>query len=91
MINDPRIIERIKNQIKNISFEELDNAINKVEEKENNIQYNSNMSISIEIKDEFFDFNTYSEKKTSQFANRFLKFDKKENKNHKEINILEAA
>lgn len=93
MINDPKLIEKIKKQIRNISFEELDNAIKNVEERENNIEYNLNMSTTIEIKDEFFDFNTYSKEETSNFIKKFFKFNKKEknNKNEKEINIPEAA
>lgn len=93
MINDPKLIEKIKKQIRNISFEELDNAIKNVEERENNIEYNLNMSTTIEIKDEFFDFNTYSKEETSNFIKKFFSFNKKEknNKNEKEINIPEAA
>ena len=93
MINDPKLIERIKEQIRNISFEELDNAIKNVDERENNIEYNLNMSTTIEIKDEFFDFNTYSKEETSNFIKKIFNFNKKEknNKNEKEINIPEAA
>ena len=51
------------------------------------------MSTTIEIKDEFFDFNTYSKEETSNFIKKFFNFNKKEknNKNEKEINIPEAA
>lgn len=98
MINNPELIEKIKNQIKNLTFEELDKAIKKVEEKENmekEVCYKKEVEykISINIEDKFFDFNTY-EKKTSNIWKKIFNFNKKEKtiiNENQESKIPEAA
>lgn len=98
MINSPELIEKIKNQIKNLTFEELDRAIKKVEEKERlekQVCYQKEVedTNSIKIEEKFFNFNTYEEK-TSSIWQKIFNFNKKEKaiiNENQESKILEAA
>lgn len=92
MINNPKLINQIKDQIKNLSPELLNEILNEVEEqemRENQLAYQMDLILSVEMEESFFDFfTTYSTLWERLFKS---KKEKQQIRENQEKEFLEAA